>query len=165
MIQRYFDVADGNLTSLEYRQGRKKYLTLNIWIGSATTERPRKFFVLCPHCNSGRVQVEGLKNVYEDFISDKKKDKMFLKCIKCEKKFLVDDLIIGSEIRKNPTQLRKFQLYIKSYDSRPDFESEIITAVNKHDAATKFQKRYFPKYFSWDFNTLLNCVVDMTDRI
>ena len=161
MIQRYSDVAEGNITSLEYRQGRKKYLTLNIWIDN----KSRKFFVLCPFCNSGRIQYEGLKNVYEDFISDKKKDKMFLKCIKCEKKFLVDDLIIGSEIHKNPTQLRKFQLYIKSYDSRPDFESEIITALNKHDAATKFQKRYFPKYFSWDFNTLLSCVMDITDRI
>ena len=165
MIQRYSDVAEGNVTALAYRQGRKQYLTLKIWLGDVTATRPRKFFVMCPFCNSSRVQVAGLKKIQESFISDKKTDKTFINCIKCDKQFLVDDLVIGKEIYKKAPTMRRYQLFIKSYGRRPDFESEIISALTRTDASKKFKARYFSSDFSWDLDKVLNHVVDMTGFI
>jgi len=165
MIQRYSDVATGNVTALAYRQGRKQYLTLKIWLGDVTATQPRKFFVMCPFCSSGRVQVAGLKKVQDSFISDKKTDKMFVSCVKCDKQFLVDDLVIGKEIRKKAPAMRRYQLFIKSYGRRPDFESEIISTLTRFEAAKKFKARYFPNEFDWSIEKVLNNVVDMTGFI
>jgi len=165
MIQRYCDIAENHLTSLVYRQGRQRYLTLKLWIDNSTEKKLRTFFVLCPHCNSGRIQMFGYKDIQKNFTSKKKKPHMILECLKCDKKFLPDDLIIGKEIRKKIAISRRYQLYIKSYDSRPDFESEIITAGTRYEAGIKFKARYFSQDFSWDLDKVINHVVDMTDVI
>ena len=164
MIQRYSDVAENNLTSLSYRKGRKSYLTLKIWLGDKTAKNMRQFFVLCPHCNSGRVRVFGWKKVNKDFTSEEKTDKMFLECQKCEKRFLPDDLIIGKEIRRSVYTANKYQLFIKSHNGR-DFESEIISAFTRYEAAKIFHKKYFIKGGIWTVDELVEHIVDMTSFI
>lgn len=165
MIQRYSDVAENHLTSLVYRQGRKRYLTLKLWLDNSTEKKIRTFFVLCPHCNSARINIFGYKDIKENFTATEKKPHMILECLKCGKKFLPDDLIIGKEIRKKIAISRRYQLYIKSYDNRPDFESEIISALTRYEAGKKFKARYFSQDFSWDLNKVIDHVIDMTDRI